>query len=349
MKIRFLILFFTLFPFFCHGAEKNFDILMGKKTPAWKYVETPEDFERLARFRQGFEALSLQLHAQRNVSSKIPKIIHFIWLGPKEFPKQSVKHLAKWVQKHPGWRVKFWSDTDRAAPVKGVQIHRVKDFCLNHLQREYAQCVNLGEKAKILAFEILYQEGGIYVDHDVSVLREFDPLTQEIDFFCGLEKLGPTTLSSSIIPSSHLIGARPQHPILKEAQRWLSSHWEELSLNFAGHARSECVNRAMHRTFSALSEGIEKGIHEDTNTDVIFPASFFSLDHPQKGAFALHFHDRVWAHFSSDFQDRMHKKFQEMVAKENEALIITFSLVALSFIGNIFLLIYGIRDRKKEV
>src|SRR4029078_2446346 len=95
---------------------------------------------------------------------KIPPTVHFIWLGPKHFPPESVDNVRMWIAKNPGWKVKFWTDRKREAPCQGMEIAYVADFAFHCLEKCYRDSENWGEKSDILRYEILFQEGGVYVD-----------------------------------------------------------------------------------------------------------------------------------------------------------------------------------------
>src|SRR6185437_13946808 len=83
-------------------TEKNqvtadFETLMGKNYPAWQFVQTAEDFENLAFFKTLYEKNLARLNVKpRSLHSSmvpIPKVIHFIWIGPKPFPLESVDNV----------------------------------------------------------------------------------------------------------------------------------------------------------------------------------------------------------------------------------------------------------------
>jgi hypothetical protein len=80
-------------------------------------------------------------------------------LGPKEFPKSSLKNLSSWIDKHPGWTIKFWTDIDRPTPHPKMQKVLVQDSDLPHLLTQFFLSDNLGEKSELLRYEIPSKRG----------------------------------------------------------------------------------------------------------------------------------------------------------------------------------------------
>lgn len=341
-KIVLLLLIFKISLVF----SEDFDSLMGKGKNEWRFVQTAEDKRRLEGFKSVFEKQALRLAEKIPPSKKIPKVFHFVWLGPEPFPKESLARISKWMALHPKWTFKFWTDIERGAPLPGMEVRLVDAFTFEHLGSEFYHSINYGEKAKILAYEILLAEGGVYLDHDTVPVKEFDSLNRQFHFYCGLEKLGPSLLSSSVIPATHLIGATRGHPILLETVSWLQEHWDQFEDYFTDRSKLEMNTRIVHRTFWALSEGIDQKLGKKGNSDVVFPVSYFSEKIAGASSFAVHHHDGKWAQSASHFEKKMHKKLQEMIHKEDNVIFLTFFLAGVSFLGCVFLLFYARRARK---
>lgn len=132
--------------------------------------------------------------------SSIPKCIHQIWLGPNPIPQEYLQYMESWKKHHPTWEYKLWTDKEVATyPMQ----HRLHFESVN----KYAQ------KADILRYDILYREGGLYVDCDFEALAPLDALLERKTFVIGYERQG--------ILCNALIASIPGHPILKEVQERL--------------------------------------------------------------------------------------------------------------------------------
>ena len=100
--------------------SRDFESLTGKGSKSWEYVQTEEDFRYLDFYRGLYEARKGLIGAVEG-AQRVPKVIHFVWLGPNPFPRESVENVRSWMARHPGWVVNFWTDRDRPAPCPGMQ------------------------------------------------------------------------------------------------------------------------------------------------------------------------------------------------------------------------------------
>jgi len=143
------------------------------------------------RFHQRLSLSSLTLS-----SFSIPKILHFIWLGPNELLPKYIKCIETWQIIHSNWTLKLWTDEN------------IKD--LNFDNRDiFDKADNYGMKSDILRYEILYREGGIYIDIDYECLQSIENIINNCTFFAGLS----STLTLEI--SNGIIGSIPGHPLLQ--------------------------------------------------------------------------------------------------------------------------------------
>ena len=114
----------------------------------------------------------------------IPKIIHFVWLGPHKLP-ESVK---TWQKHHIDWKIIVWNEE------KISHIHLINKDIYELPNKRYNQ------KSDIARLEILYRYGGVYIDSDIINIKNIDSLIKDTNLFFVQEKLG--LLSNSIIGSS---------------------------------------------------------------------------------------------------------------------------------------------------
>ena len=297
---------------------QDFEIEMGKGTDAWEHVQTAEDLQRVDFFKKLYEKNPLAGGQERNT---IPKVLHVIWLGPKEFPSESVARIKGWIARHPGWEVKFWTDQERAVPCEKMQKILFNEFPFAQWADLYYASDNFGEKSEILRYAVLESEGGIYIDHDMTCLGSFEMLRSRYDFFCGLEELKPTVLSSSIYPATNLIAARPHHPVCLLALTWLQQNWEKLERFYPGNDPQAVMYRVKRRSFSALDAGVDSGIDLNGNRDIIFPAQSFNQTSPAGGSLAFHAHAGSWYKKELESEKQWRGRLGGMAHKNKWALI----------------------------
>ena len=102
----------------------------------------------------------------------IPKIIHYIWIG-SEVPNNIQMLIDKNSQFLRGYEVKIW--TEENIPVLNAFAQRAYDEGKWAFVSDY------------LRFAILQEEGGIYLDTDMEVLKSLDDLL-EYSFFSGWDR-----------------------------------------------------------------------------------------------------------------------------------------------------------------
>jgi mannosyltransferase OCH1-like enzyme len=131
---------------------------------------------------------------KRQPSFPIPKIIHQIWLGPEKPP---VKWMHSWLEKNPDWEYRLWTENNMP------HLHN---------QKKFDQINTFSGKADIARVEILYQEGGIYLDADSECLNALDDSLRVHPCFACYEHemLKPGLIQTGVL------GCKPKHPLMLE-------------------------------------------------------------------------------------------------------------------------------------
>jgi hypothetical protein len=125
---------------------------------------------------------------------RIPRVFHQIWVGPDPFPDPYKRYQQTWLDRHPGWELRFWTE----------------DNLPDELRRpEAAERLRApAERANILRLELLWRFGGVYLDTDFECRRSIEPLIGDADIFISLAKPGRV--------NNALMGSVAGHPILDE-------------------------------------------------------------------------------------------------------------------------------------
>lgn len=123
---------------------------------------------------------------------KIPKIIHYVWVGPKPLTSLAKHCIVSWEKHLPDYEIKLWNETN------------------SPMQHPYVQAMYAQKKwafvSDYIRFYALEKDGGIYLDTDTEVLKSFDDLLTHEAFF-GKTKDGVT--------AAGVIGATPHHPAIQ--------------------------------------------------------------------------------------------------------------------------------------
>ncbi len=103
----------------------------------------------------------------------IPKMIHYCWFGHGKMPDLALKCIESWKKHLPEYEYKLWNedtfDINRVPYVKEAYEARKYAFVTDYV-RLYA----------------LYNEGGVYMDTDVEILKPLDNLLH-LPAFSGFE------------------------------------------------------------------------------------------------------------------------------------------------------------------
>jgi Glycosyltransferase sugar-binding region containing DXD motif len=341
--MKYLICFLFLYHSFV-AAESDFDVLMGKKTKHWQFVASEKDKAFLTFAKEIYEK---NRAAALESAYKIPPVVHFIWLGPKHFPPESVENVRTWIAQHPGWKVKLWTDRARIPPCEGMETVDVASFPFQRLRRAFDESENWGEKSDILRYEILLQEGGVYADHDANCLKPFDSLHQGYDFYCGLEAPHEAFVGRNITCGNGVIGARAGHPTVKRVIDTIEERWDLLKQEFRGKDPHSQIEIVMQRTYIALTHSLEETMNLHGNTDIVFPAAYFFAKSGIPSVFSHHFYATSWDDFrkkKSDAERKLEKAAGKMLhdarsMSRNALLVLIF---------HFFLILLVIQLRKKR-
>ncbi|SDE87568.1 glycosyltransferase family 32 protein [Epilithonimonas hungarica] len=105
------------------------------------------------------------------MADSIPKIIHYCWLSGDPFPSKIRKCIDSWKKYLPDYEIRLWDtqsfDLESSPWVKEAFQQKKYAFAADYI-RLYA----------------LYNEGGIYLDSDVEVVKSFDDLLKLPYFAC---------------------------------------------------------------------------------------------------------------------------------------------------------------------
>jgi mannosyltransferase OCH1-like enzyme len=212
-------------------------------------------------------------------TQRIPKVFHRIWLGD-EMPAEYERFGQGWLDQHPGWELRTWSQRDLAELVN---------------QRYFDGAHNRGEQSDFARYEILLRHGGVYIDAEVECLANIEPLIADVSGFVAWRD--SDTLGTAVI------GATPAHPfiarLVSELPRSYDNHRREIPGNplwFAQSARCGAVfvTREYNRARPEL---------DDQTLRVMPPSTFYprpSEDSTPGGSFARHHSPGSWLPESAD-------------------------------------------------
>ena len=158
--------------------------------------------------------------------SKIPKIIHQLWIGPKSPP---TKLMDTWKNKHEKEGFEYIRWTEQEMNKRGFQ---------SKLMDKVNEMEEINGKADILRWELLYEYGGFFVDADAYCIEPVTYLIEKYKAFVGFENervrnagwVGNNTTYDDVLARTHPLIATgtmafpPKHKLPRLAIEWIKNN-----------------------------------------------------------------------------------------------------------------------------
>jgi mannosyltransferase OCH1-like enzyme len=125
----------------------------------------------------------------------IPKKIHYCWFGGTKLPPLAIKCIDSWKKHLPDYEIIEWNETN-------FDISQCK-----YMQQAYDN-KKWGFVPDYARFKIVYENGGIYLDTDVEILKNLDSFLTE-EGILGFE-------STTLVNGGNIIAGEAGNPILRE-------------------------------------------------------------------------------------------------------------------------------------
>ncbi|AZB43589.1 glycosyl transferase [Bacillus sp. FJAT-42376] len=226
---------------------------------------------------------------------KIPKVIHYCWFGNSAKPKLFLKCLESWKKHLPCYEIKEWNESnfDINSSQFAAEAYKARKFAF---VSDYAR------------LDILYKEGGIYLDTDVEVLKPLDPLLVH-EGFSGFED--ETHLQSGTM------GAKKLHPMIKI---FLEYYNDKMFVNSEG-VFDMTTNTKIMTNLSKEYGLVQNNEFQNLNGSfAIYPRTYFSpYDYINGGtyisddSYTIHHYAQTWLPASVRLKSRAKKAASRII------------------------------------
>lgn len=108
------------------------------------------------------------------MKEKIPKVIHYCWFGKGEKPKLIKRCIESWKEVLKDYEIKEWNEENF-------------DIGMNNFIKEAYGAKKYAFVSDFVRAYVLYNYGGIYLDTDVKVIKNFNNMLDN-DSFWGFEE-----------------------------------------------------------------------------------------------------------------------------------------------------------------
>ncbi len=206
----------------------------------------------------------------------IPKIIHYCWFGGNPKPDGVKKCIASWHKHCPDFEIKEWNESN-------FDIHCNKYCEQAYQQRKWAF---VSDVARVNA---LVQEGGIYMDTDVEVVRPLDSLLSA-KAYLGFE--GTKHIATS------MMGMEAHNLIMEEfAQTYNTRCFVREDGSLDKTTNVESLTRLLVEKYGLLLNGQKQKVGDFE----IFPTDYFTPYDYLNGrlnktdnTYSIHWFDQSW-------------------------------------------------------
>lgn len=139
----------------------------------------------------------------------IPKIIHYCWFGRNPLPPLARKCIASWRKYLPDYEIKEWNEDN-------FDVNAIPYTREAYAAKKYAFVSDYAR------FKILYEEGGLYFDTDVEVIRPLDDIIARGPFM-GCEGDATNSATAPAVAPGLGLGVNPGQGLYKEILKFYRS------------------------------------------------------------------------------------------------------------------------------
>lgn len=221
---------------------------------------------------------------------KIPRKIHYCWFGGKEIPDHLKRYMESWYKYCPDYEIIRWDESNY-------------DISKNRYMREAYECKKWGFVPDYARLDIIYDEGGIYLDTDVELLAPLDKLLKD-EMFCGFS-------CNFQIAMGLGFGAIKGHSCIRE----LRDYYDDQSFYQPnGEMNLKMCNEYQNPVFEKLGFDL-RNHYQKRDGIIVYPSEVLS---PDSGLVFKNYSDHTVAvhHFESSWASEKEKEAFELFKKE---------------------------------
>ena len=253
----------------------------------------------------------MQKKIKRNMRSRkgvtqimIPKIIHYCWFGGKELPELAKKCLASWKKYCPDYEIKCWNESNF-------------DINSNRYVKEAYENKKYAFVTDYVRLYALYNEGGIYVDTDLEIIKPLDEFLKD-RAFSGFE-------NGEFVPTG-IMASEKNLPIIKELMDYYTGR---------GFVKEDGTLDTTTNTETITGIFIKKGLKLNNQHQVIddfsmYPADYFCpIDSKTKqknittNTYTIHWFASSWIPTEQRVKEKAYKVVSAVIGEKNVEKIIS--------------------------
>lgn len=257
----------------------------------------------------------------------IPKVIHCCWFGRSDLPPLAQKCIASWRKFFPDYKIQIWNEDN-------FDVDQIP------YTRQAYSCKKFAFVSDYARFKILYDNGGIYFDTDVEVIRSMDAIISQAPYM-GIEtefySSGEQNFVCSVNPGLGT-ACPPGHPFFKDMIDLYKT------LDFENNKKDYALKTITQYTSEMLQKKgwiPQKATITKLDDITIFPKQYFNPFSCKTGSFEITESTYSIHHYASSWLTSRQK-----LINKNKYISLFFWLLSRSPKQNLNGLIRVIKERK---
>ncbi len=226
----------------------------------------------------------------------IPKIIHYCWFGNNPLPELAIKCIESWKKYCPGYEIKQWNESN-------FDVN-----CCTYVREAYEK-KRWAFVSDYARFKILYENGGLYFDTDVELIKNIDDLINDGSFMGAEYGIVNTELGLAAANPGLGLAAAPGIGLYKEILDYYNN------CSFINDVGEEIIlDTVVTRTTRILKEHGYKGNGsiEKVCGVTIYPPEFFCPKNFRTGKITITENTRSIHHYTASWLNKREKKLSDI-------------------------------------
>lgn len=224
----------------------------------------------------------------------IPKKIHYCWFGRGEKPELAKKCIASWEKYCSDYEIIEWNEDNF-----DINYNTYTRYCYDNKKWAF-----LSDFVRLV---IIYENGGIYFDTDVELLRPVDNLLVHTAFF-GFE-------DNEHVNTGVGFGAQANHQLVLQMLR----EYDVLIKD-----GNKVVGCPILNTQALVKKGlILNGKLQEIENSMVYPKEYFNpFDDPTglldktKNTYSVHWYSKSWLSKKAVLRSKLTRPFHRIFGKD---------------------------------
>lgn len=214
----------------------------------------------------------------------IPRVIHYCWFGRNPLPSDVEAYIASWRKFCPGYEIKQWDESNF-------------DIDINQYVKEAYSTQKWAFVADFARLWIINNEGGVYLDTDVELIKPLEPILEQAECVVAEEIPGRINTGVGFAASAH-------HPVIEAMLRQYEN------ARFQIQPKVYDLTPCPIRNTRALKEMGYDGVagRLSSCSCLVLPSEIMSPINPETGEINIHSKTVSIHHFSGSWKNGSEKE-----------------------------------------